>query len=117
MMDEDTTVRISRVEKQVLDTARTIWEEVNGRRISAGEFVRFLAARYLNEAGKPPPSIGAGGPVATQGVRPLEAETVSPGPQVYLVTCCRCGGQIAWRMDMGTQGRCPYCGVTLRLRI
>ena len=116
-MDEDTTVRISRVEKQVLDAARTIWEEQNGRRISAGEFVRFLAAHYLNEIGKPPPSIGDGGPVAAQGVRPLEAETVSPGPQVYLVTCCRCGGQVAWQMDRGIQGRCPYCGVTLRLRI
>lgn len=117
MAEEDTTMRISRAEKQVFDTARNIWEEQNGRRISAGEFVRLLAARYLNEVGKPPPFTGATGPVAIQGVRPLEAETVSPGPQVYLVTCCRCGGQIAWRMDLGIQGRCPYCGVTLRLRI
>ena len=117
MAEEDTTIRISRDEKQVFDTARNIWEEANGRRISAGEFVRLLSARYLNEVGKSPPTTGVGTPMAARGVRPLEAETVSPGPQVYLVTCCRCGGQIAWRMDRGIQGCCPYCGVTLRLRI
>ena len=118
MSEEDTTVRISRVEKQTLDAARNIWEEKNGRRISAGEFIRILAARYLAEARRQPPSADQGGNlIAVQGVRPIQSGAVTPGPQVYLVNCWRCGGQIGWRMGLGLQGACPYCGAWLQLVI
>jgi len=116
MPEEDTTLRISREEKKILDTARNIWEEQNGSRISAGEFVRLLAARYLVESGKPPPLVKRGiGLVAAQEAKVSEAEAVPSGPQVHLVTCCRCGGQIGWRLDLGHEGTCPYCGTLLRL--
>jgi len=114
----DTTVRISREEKQALDAARNIWEEQNSRRISAGEFIRILAARYLAEAGRQPSSAGQGGNlIAAQEARPIQPGAVTPGPQVYLVNCWRCNGQIGWRMDLGLQGVCPYCGAWLHLVI
>lgn len=116
MSEEDTTLRISREEKKILDTARNFWEEQNSSRISSGEFVRFLAARYLAEIGKPPPLVEQGlGLVAAQEIKAAKAGAVPPGPQVYLVTCYRCGGQIGWRLDLGPEGTCPYCGVLLRL--
>jgi len=118
MPEEDTTLRISREEKKILDTARNIWEEQNGSRISAGEFVRLLAARHLAEVGKPPPLGEQGrGLIAAQEAKATEAEAVTLGPQVHLVTCYRCGGQIAWRLDLGPQGACPYCGALLRLNV
>jgi hypothetical protein len=48
-------------------------------------------------------------------VQPLHMQDVNPGPPVYLVNCYRCGGQIAWRLDLGPRGGCPYCGAWLRL--
>lgn len=118
MSNEDTTVRISREAKQALDVARNIWEEQNGRRISAGEFIHILAARCLAEAGRHPPSAGQGGNlIAVQEARPIQPGAVTPGPQVYLVNCWCCGGQIAWRLDLGPQGACPYCGAWLQLII
>lgn len=53
-------------------------------------------------------------PVAEE-ARPVEMQSVIPGPQVYLVNCSRCGGQIAWRLDLGPRGVCPYCGAWLQL--
>ena len=53
-------------------------------------------------------------PVAEE-AEPVEMQSVIPGPQVYLVNCWRCGGQIAWRVDLGTRGGCPYCGAWLQL--
>jgi hypothetical protein len=118
--EEDTTIRISREEKLALDTARNAWERQSGRRISAGEFVRLLAERYLTEvSSRPPADTGAGTPglVAAQEIRPAEAQAVAPGAQVFLVNCTRCGGQIAWRTDWGLDGTCPYCGILLRLMV
>lgn len=54
------------------------------------------------------------GPVA-EAVEQAEIQHVEAGPPVYLVTCWRCGGQIAWRTDLGTQGGCPYCHAWLQL--
>jgi hypothetical protein len=48
-------------------------------------------------------------------VQSAEMQSVSPGPQVYLVNCWRCGGQIAWQLNRGSKGGCPYCGAWLRL--
>ena len=116
MSEQDTTIRISREEKQTLDAARNVWEQRNGKRISAGEFIRFLAARFLAEAGRLPPTAGQqGNVIAAHEARPARPEPVSPGPQVYLVNCWRCGGPIAWRVDLGLEGACPYCGALLRL--
>jgi len=116
MPEDDTTIRISREEKQILDAARTTWEEKNGQRVSAGEFIRILAARYLAELGRQLPSASrSGGLIAAQEAKAIEPGAVTPGPPVYLVNCYRCGGQIAWRLDLGSQGGCPYCGAWLRL--
>ncbi len=115
MPEDDTTLRISREEKRILDTARNIWEEQNSSRTSTGGFVRLLAARYLAEAGKPPRLVKQStGLIAAQEIKATEAEAVPLGPPIHLVTCCRCGGQIAWRLDLGPQGACPYCGALLR---
>ena len=116
MPEEDTTVRISKNEKQILDAARNTWEEQNNSRISAGEFIRILAARYLAEVGRQPPSGGgSSGLIAAQEARTIQPGAVTPGPPVHLVGCWRCGGQIAWRLDLGPQGGCPYCGAWLQL--
>lgn len=117
MSDQDTTIRISREEKQVLDMARNVFERKTGRQITAGEFVRFLAQHYLRETGAESGQEmpGSAGLVAAQEVKPAQPQLVSPGPQVLLVTCVRCGGHIGWRVDLGSDGYCPYCGVYLRL--
>ena len=48
-------------------------------------------------------------------IQPVQTQDVNPGPPVYLINCWRCSGQIAWRVDLGTQGGCPYCGAWLQL--
>ena len=53
-------------------------------------------------------------PVAEE-AQPVEAKNVTAGPPVYLVLCWRCSGQIAWRLDLGSVGSCPYCGAWCRL--
>ena len=58
----------------------------------------------------------AGIPTAEE-AQPVEMRNVSPGPQVYLVNCWRCGGQISWRLDLGPRGGCPYCGAWLQLTV
>jgi hypothetical protein len=55
-------------------------------------------------------------PIAEE-AQPAEMRDVRPGPPVYLVNCYRCGGQIAWRLDLGSRGGCPYCGAWLQLAI
>lgn len=118
MPEEDSTVRISKEEKQVLETARAAWEKQVKRKITAGEFVRFLAEHYLKgleretKRGKAPRGSGL---VAVQEMKPTQPQAVAPGPQVSLVTCVRCGGQIGWRVDLGSDGYCPHCGIYLRL--
>ena len=52
---------------------------------------------------------------AIEEAQSVEMKDVTPGPQVYLVNCWRCGGQIAWRLDLGPRGGCPYCGAWLQL--
>lgn len=118
LVPEDTSIRISWEQKQVLDAARNAWERDSGHRIAAGEFVRIVAERYLSEVGKSPllgMARGTPGLVAAQEVRQAGAQAVAPGPQVFLVSCRRCGGQIAWCTDWGLEGKCPYCGILLRL--
>lgn len=44
-----------------------------------------------------------------------EVRRVTSGPQVYLVNCRGCGGQVAWPLDLGPRGVCPYCGAWLQL--
>ncbi len=116
MAGEDTTIRISREEKAALERARDVWERKAGRRVGAGEFVRILAERYLAEAERET-SEGAEpvAPVGAQGIRPAQALEVAQGPQASLVRCARCGGQIGWRLDLGSQGFCPHCGALLQL--
>jgi hypothetical protein len=53
-------------------------------------------------------------PVA-EGVEPVIIQNVETGPHVYLINCWRCGGQISWRVDLGTRGGCPYCGAWCQL--
>lgn len=45
----------------------------------------------------------------------IEIQSVTRGPEVYLVNCWRCGGQIAWKLKLGPRGACPYCGAWLQL--
>jgi len=73
MPEEDTTIRISREEKQALDMARNAWEKQVGRRVTAGEFVRFLSERYLREVGGESKDIkpkSTSGLIAVQQVKP-----------------------------------------------
>src|SRR3989304_4142863 len=42
---------------------------------------------------------GAEAPTAEE-VQSGQTQDVNPGPPVYLVNCWRCGGQIAWRLDL-----------------
>ena len=55
-------------------------------------------------------------PMQAEEAQPVEMKSVTPGPEVRLVNCWRCGGQIAWRLDLGPRGVCPYCGAWLQLR-
>ena len=48
-------------------------------------------------------------------IQPVEIQSVTAGPEVYLVDCWRCGGQISWRLNLGLKGSCPYCGAWLQL--
>ncbi|MDO8715352.1 MAG: hypothetical protein Q7J73_00825 [Dehalococcoidales bacterium] len=50
-------------------------------------------------------------------VLPVQTQDVNPGPPVYLINCWNCSGQIAWRVDLGTRGGCPYCGAWLQLTV
>lgn len=54
---------------------------------------------------------------AAEEIQPVQMQDINPGPPVYLVNCQRCGGQIAWRLDLGPRGGCPYCGAWLQLNI
>lgn len=118
MKEKDTTLRISKEEKQILERARTAWEKQVGRKITAGEFVRLLAEHYLRELkreARREKTLTASHLVPLQEMRPAQPEIVAPGPQVSLVTCVRCGGQIGWRLDLSSDGYCPHCGIYLRL--
>jgi len=50
-------------------------------------------------------------------IQPMQVQEVAPGPQVYLVNCWHCNGQISWQLDLGVTGSCPYCRAMLRLNI
>jgi hypothetical protein len=72
------------------------------------------------EAAKRPSVQGAIRPMqaetpAAEEVQPVEIQNVDPGPQVYLIKCWRCHGQIAWRLELGPRGGCPYCGAWIQL--
>ena len=60
--------------------------------------------------------MGAESPTAEE-VQSGQTQDVNPGPPVYLVNCWHCGGQIAWRLDLGPRGGCPYCGAWLQLTV
>lgn len=116
MTSKDTTIRISREAKDSLERARQVWEQRTGQRIGAGDFVGVLSERYLSESGREPSGTAEPvGLVGAQAVRPFRALDVHQGPQVTLVQCARCSGQIAWRLDLGPRGFCPYCGALLQL--
>jgi|GEM_PF-2195111 len=118
MPEEDSTLRISKEEKQVLEKARDAWEKQVGRKITAGEFVRFLAEHYLKgleKESKQEKAAAGSHLVPLQEMKPAQPQVVAPGPQVSLVTCVRCGKQIGWRLDLSSDGYCPHCGIYLRL--
>ena len=56
-------------------------------------------------------------PTEVEEAESIEMQAIAAGPQVYLVNCWRCGGQIAWRLDLGIRGCCPYCGALIQLTI
>ncbi len=60
--------------------------------------------------------MGAEAPTVEK-VLPVQPQEINPGPPVYLVSCRHCGGQIAWRLDLGPRGGCPYCGAWLQLTV
>ncbi len=74
------------------------------------------------EAAKRPKIAGVMRPMEAEAptvekVLPVQPQDVNPGPPVYLVNCRHCGGQIAWRLDLGPRGGCPYCGAWLQLTV
>ena len=78
----------------------------------AGWWKRKQAAKQPRVAEVTVPQ--AESPVAEQ-AQPVEVVDVAAGPPVYLALCWRCSGQIAWRLDLGSMGSCPYCGAWCRL--
>ena len=74
------------------------------------------------KAAKRPKIAGVMRPMAAEAptaeeAQPIPTQDVNPGPPVYLVSCWHCGGQIAWRLDLGPRGGCPYCGAWLQLKV
>ena len=54
------------------------------------------------------------------GFRPMESgseQQTAPTQAIAPVMCWRCHGRIDWRMELGPQGYCPYCGAFIDLRV
>ncbi|QYY58439.2 hypothetical protein [Dehalococcoides mccartyi] len=57
----------------------------------------------------------AGAPAPAKAVKQPEPTLVKPDSRIQPVVCPRCAGQISWNLDLGPEGVCPYCGLSLRL--
>jgi hypothetical protein len=108
MLEELVQTRISRQLKAAFEEAA----QREGR--PASEILRLLITDWM-ERMHPNLLKREGG-----GFRPLEAKAeqeTSPTQAVCPVLCWRCHGRIDWRMDLGPQGFCPYCGASIDLRV
>ena len=99
--EDQTTVAVLGEEKRALDEAKALFEQENGRRVSTGEFVKYLAEEYLGSRGRR-------GVVAAQQAEVVTSTPVQPGQMAYLVNCPLCGGSISWPVGLRT-GFCPHC--------
>lgn len=99
--EDQTTIALLSNEKQALEEAKCYYEQANNRRISTGEFVKFLAEQYLGEQGQR-------GLMQAHEARPVEAIAVPPGQMSYTVNCPVCSGVISWPVGLPS-GHCPYC--------
>ncbi|MDP3063143.1 MAG: hypothetical protein Q8O40_08040 [Chloroflexota bacterium] len=99
--EDQTTIAVLANEKRTLDEAKALFEQESGRKMSTGEFVKFLAERYLG-------SRGQRSVVVAQQAEVVTSTPVPPGQMAYLVNCPLCTGQISWPVGLRS-GFCPHC--------
>ena len=81
----------------------------------ASEILRLLITEWMERLH---PDLLKG--KASGGFKPLEEGTEQqtvPTQAIAPVMCWCCHGRIDWRMELGPQGYCPYCGSFIDLRI
>lgn len=99
--EDQTTIALLADGKRVVEEAKKHYEEKQGRRLSAGQFVKLLAEEYMGKEGQR-------SPVAAQQIEPVNAVPVSPGQTAYLLNCPICGVSISWPIGLRS-GYCPHC--------
>lgn len=102
----------TRIRRQLKDAFE---EAAQRERRPASEILRLLITDWMERM---PPDLLKG--EAGGGFRALEAraeQQTSPTQAVCPVLCWRCHGRIDWRMELGPQGFCPYCGAFIDLRV
>ena len=109
MLEELIQTRLTRQLKTAFEEAA----KREGR--PASELLRLLIAEWV-ERMHPDLLVGlVGGELGALEGRP--AQEMAPTQPVYPVLCWRCHGRIDWRLNLGPQGFCPYCGAFIDLRV
>jgi len=109
MLNELVQTRISRQLKAAFEEAA----QREGR--PASEILRLLITDWMERMY--PDLLKA---EASGGFKPMEAgseQHTVPTQAISPVMCWRCHGRIDWRMELGPQGYCPYCGAFIDLRV
>jgi hypothetical protein len=109
MLDELVQTRISRQLKAGFEAA------AQREGLPASEILRLLITEWMQRMHPELLKEEGGG-----GFRVPEAsaeQETSPTQAVCKVLCWHCHGWIEWRMELGPQGFCPYCGAFIDLRV
>ena len=81
----------------------------------ASEILRLLITDWVERMHPDLLEREAGGEIST-----LEAKVhqeMAPTRPVYPVLCWRCHGRVEWRLELGPQGWCPFCGSFIDIRV
>ena len=87
----------------------------SGTKRPASEILRLLITDWVERMHPDLLKKEAGGGFKALEER-MEQQTI-PTQAVVPVMCWRCHGRIDWRMELGPQGYCPYCGAFIDLRV